>query len=114
MEKAMSYVEEGGQKINSGLKANDIMEVQAGNKLIEFERQQQWEATKKLSWDFRRKRQKLGQLFKISKAKKNLNLKLEYSSETKISITWVYGILLVCSTAPELLCLAVQNINLVM
>ena len=39
MEKAMSYVEEGGQKINNGLlKVNDMMEVQAGNKLIEFGR----------------------------------------------------------------------------
>ena len=36
----MSYVEEGGQKINNGLKANYMMEVQAGNKLIEFGRQQ--------------------------------------------------------------------------
>ena len=44
---------------------------------------------------------------------KNLNLKLEYSSETKISITWVYDILLVCSTNPELLCLVIQNINIV-
>ena len=43
----MSYVKEGGQKINNGLKVNDMMEVQAGNKLIEFGRQQQSEANKK-------------------------------------------------------------------
>ena len=49
MEKAMTYVEEGGQKINKGLKINDMMEVQAGNKLTEFGRQQQSEANKKLS-----------------------------------------------------------------
>ena len=33
MEKAMSYVEEGAQKINDGLKDNDMVEVQAGNKI---------------------------------------------------------------------------------
>ena len=49
MEKAVSYVQEGGQKINNVLKANDMMEVQAGNKLIEFGRQQKCEANRKLS-----------------------------------------------------------------
>ena len=49
MEKTMRYVEEGGQKINNGFKANDVVEVHAGNKLIEFGRQQQCEANKKLS-----------------------------------------------------------------
>ena len=39
MEKAMSYFEEGGQKINSVLKANDMMEVQVGNKFKAFRRQ---------------------------------------------------------------------------
>ena len=42
----MGYVEEGGQKINNGLKINDMMEVWAGNKLTEFRRQQQCEANK--------------------------------------------------------------------
>ena len=71
MEKAMSYVEEGEQKINNGLKVNDMMEVQAGNKLIEFGRQQQSEANKKLS-EISDERDKIeSQLFKISKAKKS-------------------------------------------
>ena len=39
MEKAMSWVKEGGQKINNGLKVNDMMEVQAENKLMECGRQ---------------------------------------------------------------------------
>ena len=34
MEKSQSYVEEGGQKINRGL--NDMIDVQAGNKVIDF------------------------------------------------------------------------------
>ena len=51
----------GGQKINNGLKGNDVIEVHGGNKLIKFGRQQQSEANKKLSEisgeiDFRRKR----------------------------------------------------------
>ena len=40
MKKAMSFFEE-GQKIKNGLKVNDVMEVQAGDKLIKFGRQQQ-------------------------------------------------------------------------
>ena len=54
----MSYIEEGGQKINNGLKANDMMEVQAGNELIEFGRQQQCEANKKQS-DISMEREKI-------------------------------------------------------
>ena len=67
----MSYVEEGGQKINNGLKANDMMEVQTGNKLREFGRQQQCKANKNLS-EILGERDKIGsQIFKISKAKKS-------------------------------------------
>ena len=29
MDRAMSYIDQGGQKINKGLKINDIMEVEA-------------------------------------------------------------------------------------
>ena len=47
VEKAKGYVEEGGQKINNGL--NDMMQVQVENKLMEFGRQQQSEANKKVS-----------------------------------------------------------------
>ena len=71
MEKAMSYVEEGGQKINNGLKTNSMMKAQAGNKLREFGRQQQCEANKKLS-EISGERDKIeSQLFKISKAQKS-------------------------------------------
>ena len=34
---AMSCVEEGGQKTNNGLKVNDMMDEQAGNKLAHLE-----------------------------------------------------------------------------
>ena len=36
VDRAMSYIDQGGQKINKGLKINDMMEVEAGQKLIEF------------------------------------------------------------------------------
>ena len=36
MGRAMSYIDQGGQKLNKGLKINDMMEVEAGQKLIEF------------------------------------------------------------------------------
>ena len=32
----MSYIDEGGKKIQDGLKAGNMNEVEAGNKLIEF------------------------------------------------------------------------------
>ena len=62
----MSYVEEEGKKIYNGLKAIDMMEVQARNKLIEFGRQQQCEANKKLSEISGEKDIIEIQLFKIS------------------------------------------------
>ena len=49
MEKTMGYIQEGGQKISSSLEANEMMGVQAKSKLIEFGRQQQSEANKKMS-----------------------------------------------------------------
>ena len=100
-----------GQKIDNGFKANDMMKVQAGDKLIEFRGQQQCEANTRLSEISGETKLRVSYL-KSAKLN-NLNLKLEYSSETKISITWVYGILLVCRTSLELLCLVIQNINLV-
>ena len=45
------------RKSTMDLKVNDMIEVQAGNKLTEFRGQQQSEANKKLS-NFRRKRKK--------------------------------------------------------
>ena len=38
MGKAMSYIDESGKKIHDGLKAGNMMEVEVGNKLIEFGR----------------------------------------------------------------------------
>ena len=69
MEKAGSYIEV-GQKINKELEVNDVIEVQAGNKLIVFGRKQQFEAHKKL-FEILGERDKIEiQLFKISKSKK--------------------------------------------
>ena len=48
MDRAMSYIDEGGQKINKGLKINDMLEVEAGQKLIEFGSGKQGEANKRL------------------------------------------------------------------
>ena len=39
MGKAISYIDEGGKKIYDGLKADNMRELEAGNKLIEFGRQ---------------------------------------------------------------------------
>ena len=50
----MSYVEEEGQKIDNG--HNDMMEVQAQNKLIEFGRLQLSEANKKLRFQEKEKK----------------------------------------------------------
>ena len=44
MDRVMGYIDEGGQKINEGLKVNDMMKVEAGQKLIEFGREKQIEA----------------------------------------------------------------------
>ena len=46
MDRAMGYIDEGRQKINEGLKVNDMMKVEAGQKLIEFGREKQIEANK--------------------------------------------------------------------
>ena len=43
---AMGYIDEGGQKISGGLKVNDMMKVETGQKLIEFGREKQTEANK--------------------------------------------------------------------
>ena len=63
-------LKKGDRKSTIDLKANDMMEGQAGNKLIEFGRQQQCEANKKLS-EISRERDKVeSQLFKVSKTRK--------------------------------------------
>ena len=46
--KAMSCIDEGGKKIHDRLKAGKMMEVEAGNKLIEFGMQKQSEVQGRL------------------------------------------------------------------
>ena len=48
MDKAVSYIDEDGRKIPDGLKAGNMMEVEAGNKIIEFWRWKQSEAQGRL------------------------------------------------------------------
>ena len=48
MEKAVSYMDEGGKKILDGFKAGNMMKGEAGNKLIEFGRKKQSEAQGRL------------------------------------------------------------------
>ena len=43
----MTYIEQGGQRISEGFKQGDMMEVEAGNKLIEFGRKKQGEEKKR-------------------------------------------------------------------
>ena len=44
----MSCIDEGGKKIHEGLKAGNMMEFEAGNRLIEYGRQKQSEAQGRL------------------------------------------------------------------
>ena len=70
MDRAMSYIDQGGQKINKGLKINDMMEVEPGQKLIEFGSGKQVEANKRLK-DISEERNKIeNELFKIKETKK--------------------------------------------
>ena len=48
MERAMSYNDEGGKKTSDGLKNKNMMEVEAGYKLVEFGRKKENEARKRL------------------------------------------------------------------
>ena len=48
MGKTVFCIDEGGKKIHDGLKAGNMMEVEAGNKLIEFGRQKQPEVQGRL------------------------------------------------------------------
>ena len=48
MDRAMGYIDEGGKKISEGLKSHNMMEVEVGQKLIEFGREKQMEAKKRL------------------------------------------------------------------
>ena len=71
MQRAIRYVEEGGEKIKNALKVQDMMEVEAGYKLVEFGKEKQTEATNNMSdiMDERNKVEK--ELFKLTQAKKS-------------------------------------------
>ena len=49
MQRAIGYMEEGGAKIKNALAKQDMMEVEAGNELVEFGKDKQLEATSKIS-----------------------------------------------------------------
>ena len=48
MQRAIRYVEEGGENIKNALKVQDMMEVEVGYKLVEFGKEKQTEATNKM------------------------------------------------------------------
>ena len=47
--RAMDYVYKGGKKLGSGMKANDMIEPEAGQKLLEYGQEKQKKA-KKVMW----------------------------------------------------------------
>ena len=67
---AMSYIDEGGQKISEGLKVNDMMKVEAGQKLIEFGREKQTEANKQLDEMSKERDRTEAELFRLRDSKK--------------------------------------------
>ena len=71
MQRAIRYVEEGCEKIKNALKVQDMMEVEAGYKLVELGKRNKQEATNKMSdiMDERNKVEK--ELFKLAGAKKS-------------------------------------------
>ena len=70
MDRAMGYIGEGRQKINEGLKINDLMKVDAGQKLIEFGREKQMEANKQLG-EISEERDRIeAELFRLQDSKK--------------------------------------------
>ena len=66
MDRAVSYIEEGQKKISHGPNVKDMIEVEAGNKLIEFGRQKQAEASKR-QYDIPQERDQVdNELFKLT------------------------------------------------
>ena len=71
MDRTMSYIDQGGQKLNKQLIINDMTEVEAGQKLIEFGSGKQGEANKRLFKDISEERNKIeNELLKIKETKK--------------------------------------------
>ena len=71
MQRPIGYVEEGRTKIKNALAKQDMMEVEAGYKLVEFGNGKESEATNKISriMDERNKAER--ELFKLKGAKKS-------------------------------------------
>ena len=74
MGKVMFYINEGEKNIHDGLKAGNMMYVEAGNKLIEIGRQKQSEAQGSLEDISKEKDLVQNQLFKNSGSKKTKSL----------------------------------------
>ena len=70
MDRAMGYIDEGGKKISEGLKSHNMMEVEAGQKLIEFGREKQMDAKKRLNETSEERDRIEAELFKIKDSKK--------------------------------------------
>ena len=70
MDRVMGYIDEGRQKINEGLKVNDMMKVEAGQKLIEFGREKQIEANKRLDEILEERDRIEAELFRLQDSKK--------------------------------------------
>ena len=78
MGEAMSYIDESGKKIHDGLKAGNMMEDEAGNKVIEVGRKKQSEAQGTLEDISKEKDLVQNQFFKKSGSKKNKKFKSMY------------------------------------
>ena len=90
----MTYIEQGGQRISEGVKQGDMMEVEAGNKLIEFGRKKQGEEKKRLT---------------LLKKGKNYRLSLGLECQEKKNFKMNSSVFLLRKSVPTvyLLCLAV-------
>ena len=71
MQRAIGYVEDGGAKIKNALAKQDMMEVEAGYKLVEFGKDKQSEATSKISRIMDERNKVERELFKLKGAKKS-------------------------------------------
>lgn len=71
LQRAIGYVEEGGEKIKKALAKQDMMEVEAGYKLVEFGKDKQTEATSKISKIMGERNKVERELFKLTGTKKS-------------------------------------------
>ena len=71
LQRATGYVEEGRAKIKNALAKQDMMEVEAGYKLLEFDKDKQSESTSKISRIMDKRNKVERELFKLKGAKKS-------------------------------------------